>query len=343
MRVLIADKFEDAGKAALTGLGCTLDDRPSITPEDLQAVLAGGTSDLLIVRSKKVTAAAILGARGLRAIVRAGAGVDNIDMTAATERGIGVCNCPGMNAIAVAELAVGLLISCDRRIPDQTAAIKAGRWEKKTFTTGASGLKGSSLLIVGFGAIGKVLASRALAFDMDVVAWDRALTSGIAKAHGVRFAGTDRRELLAALPGADAVSIHVALVPQTAHFCNAEFFEAMKPGAIFINTARGGVVDEASLYSSAIAKGLRVGLDVYEHQPSTPIGEFVTPISSIPGCALTHHCGASTAQAQAAVADETVRIVRVFMETGQLENCVNCVASPEVKTPVAQPARGAAR
>jgi D-3-phosphoglycerate dehydrogenase len=343
MRILIADKFEDSGQAALKTLGCDIAYQPALTPDDLRTALARGDAEVLIVRSKKVPAAALQAAKNLHVIIRAGAGVDNIDTDAATARGIAVANCPGMNAIAVAELTLGLLIACDRRIPDQVTAIRAGRWDKKEFTTGARGLKGSTLLIVGFGAIGKAVAKRALAFEMDVAAWDRALTPALARASGVRFAGTDRAALLAELPRADAVSIHLALVPQTAHLCNAEFFSHVKQGATFINTSRGGVVDEAALRSAAAARNLRLGLDVYENQPATPTGDFNTPTVAIRGSAFTHHCGASTAQAQQAVADETVRLVKMYMETGRLENCVNPGSVAEVKTPVAQPARGSAR
>jgi len=332
MRVLIADKFEEPGQEALRSLGCTLTNKPSLTSDELPAVLARGDFDVLIVRSKKVTAAAILGSSGLKAILRAGAGVDNIDVQAATQRGIGVCNCPGMNAIAVAELAIGLLIACDRRIPDQTAAIKAGRWDKKEFTTKSRGLKGSTLLIAGFGAIGQAVAKRAAAFEMNIVAWDRVLTPSSARTMGVGFGGTDRAHLLAALASCHAVSLHLALTPETTHLCDAKFFEALPPGSIFINTSRGGVVDESALRKAAADKGLRVGLDVYENQPATPQADFVTATSVLSGSAFTHHCGASTDQAQQAVADEVVRMVKVYMESGHLENCVNERALPVVET-----------
>jgi D-3-phosphoglycerate dehydrogenase len=217
---------------------------------------------------------------------------------------------------------MGLLLACDRRIPDQTAELKAGRWNKKEFSTKARGLKGSTLVVVGLGAIGRAVARRALAFDMTVVGWDALLGPGAAADSGIQWAGSDRPALLRALPAADAVTIHLALVPQTKAFCNAEFFGAMKPGAYFINTSRGGVVDEAALLEAAAAKGLRVGLDVYGMQPGTPQAEFTSALAGVPGSAFTHHCGASTDQAQQAVAEETVRLVKVFKETGRLENTV---------------------
>ncbi len=229
------------------------------------------------------------------------------------------------------------------QIPDQTAAIKAGTWNKKEFSTKARGLKGSTLLVVGLGAIGRAVVKRAQAFEMEVIGWDIDMTPSRAAAMGVRFAGSDRASLLAALPGVDAVSMHIALVPATTGFCNAEFFSLIKPGAIFINASRGGIVDENALREAAKSKGIRVGLDVYQGQPGTPQAEFVTPTSQIPGSAFTHHCGASTDQAQQAVSEETVRIVKVLMESGRLENCVNEQAIPEVTTGPVRGARGPVR
>lgn len=325
MRVLIADNLESEGVQALERLGCTVMVEPGIKAEELAGRLGKGDAEVLIVRSKKVTRAAIEASKNLRAIIRAGAGVDNIDSEAATGRGIGVCNCPGMNSVAVAELTLGLIIACDRRITEQTAAIRAHRWDKKGFTTGARGLKGSTLCIVGFGAIGRAVAQRAAAFGMTIAAWDRSLTPALARERGVVFAGSSREELLAFLPQSDAVSVHLALTTETAKFCNAEFFGCMKRGATFINTARGDVMDEAAMCAAAKEKDLRLGLDVYAGQPSASGVEFVSPVAPLTG-AFTHHCGASTDQSQRAVAEETVRIVQVFMETGKLENCVNASA-----------------
>jgi D-3-phosphoglycerate dehydrogenase len=343
MHVLIADKLEQSALDGLKALGCQVTHEPTTGAEGLPAALKRTACDVLIVRSTKVNAAALEASPALRAIVRAGAGVDNIDVPAATARGIRVCNCPGANSIAVAELAMGLLIACDRRIPDQTAALKGGKWNKKEFTTNARGLKGSTLLIVGFGAIGKALAKRAAAFEMDILGWDKFLTPSAISAAGARPVGPDRAQLLEAVAEAGAVSIHIALVLETTKFCDAAFFAAMKPGAIFINTSRGGVVDEAALREAVKSKGLRCGLDVYEGQPGTPQADFVTPTAQLTGCTFTHHCGASTSQAQQAVADETVRILKGYKQSGRLENCVNEQSLPEIKTAAPQPARETAR
>lgn len=304
MNILIADKFEQSGIDGIKALGATVSYEPAAGAEGLAAAIAKSKPDLLIVRSSKVPAAVLQSAAGLKAIIR-------------------VANCPGMNSIAVAELAMGLLLACDRRIPDQTAEIKSGKWNKKEFSTKARGLKGSTLGIIGLGAIGQAVAKRAQAFEMNVVGWDKFMTAQQVQPLGIRFAGTDRAALLRMVGECNAITVHVALVPETKAMCNAEFFAAMKTGSIFINTSRGGIVDEAALRDAVKAKGLRVGLDVYGDQPGTPQADFATPTAALTGAAFTHHCGASTDQAQSAVGDETVRLVRVFKETGRLENCVN--------------------
>jgi D-3-phosphoglycerate dehydrogenase / 2-oxoglutarate reductase len=321
MNTLIADKFEASGIQGLEKLGGAVFYEPAAGAEGVGAALAKLRPDVLIVRSSTVTREAMEKAPSLRAIIRAGAGVDNIDVAAATERGIQVANCPGLNAVAVAELTIGLLIACDRRIPDQTADLRAGQWCKKEYGK-ARGLKGSVLGVVGPGAIGREVIRRALAFDMQIVAWSPLLTPQHAQEMGARFGGTDRAALLRMASQCDAITVHVPLTPQTRGLCDGAFFGAMKPGAIFVNTSRGGVVVESALLEAAASKGLRFGLDVYEGQPGTD-GPWTTPLASAHGCAFTHHCGASTEQAQRAVAAEVVRLAEVFRDTGTLEHCVN--------------------
>ncbi|MCC6661599.1 MAG: hydroxyacid dehydrogenase [Phycisphaerales bacterium] len=322
MKVLVADKFEASGIEGLKKAGCEVAYEPAAGAEGLGPVLARVRPDVLVVRSSKVPGAVLDGAAGLRGIIRAGAGVDNIDTPAASRNGIAVCNCPGMNAVAVAELAFALLLSCDRRLGEQTAEVRAGKWNKKEYAK-ARGLKGTTLGIVGMGAIGRALAVRARAFDMNVLAWSRSLTPESARAAGVQFRGSTRADLLGMLAECDAVSVHVAAAAETKKMCNAEFFGAMKPGAYFINTSRGSVVDEAALREAIRAKGLRAGLDVYENQPASPQADFTSAVAALPGVTATHHCGASTDQAQQAVADEVVRMVGVYARTGRFENCVN--------------------
>lgn len=325
MKVLIADKFEKTGIEGLKGLGCEVVNEPDVTAEALAERAAG--AEVVVVRSKKVPAKSIEGLRGVKLIIRAGAGYDNIDVAAADRAGIAVANCPGMNAIAVAELAMAHLLALDRRLVDQTATAREGRWDKKEFgktgAGGARGLKGATLGVVGMGAIGKAVIARAKAFEMRVIAWSRSLTEAKASEMGVTFGGNDRAALIAMAGQCDAVSIHLPGAAETKQIIGREFFEAMRPGAIFINTARGSVVDEGALRDAIRTKGIRAGLDVHENQPAEPQAAWTSETATLPGVTVTHHSGASTDQAQNAVAEEVVRIVKVFGESGRVENRVS--------------------
>lgn len=327
MKILIADKFEQAGIDAFRSMGHEVVSDPALGPDALAGALNESGADVLIVRSTKVPAAVIEAASNLKGIIRAGAGHDNIDGAAAASAGIAVCNCPGMNAIAVAELAMGHLIACDRRLGEQTSALRDGQWNKKEFAK-ARGLKGLTLGILGYGAIGAAVAERAKAFGMDLLVWTRSDRPEEFARVGATFVGSDRASLLDLASKADAISVHLPGGDATKHTLDAEFFAAMKDGAYFVNTARGTVVDEAALRSAVESKHLRVGLDVYHDQPGTPQTEWSTPTASLPHASLSHHAGASTDQAQQAVAEEAVRIVRVFAESGTWENQVN--ASPAI-------------
>lgn len=322
MRVLIADKFEKQGVDGLTGLGCQVTHDPDVTPQNLGAAIEQLDPQVLVVRGKKVPGAAFANARSLKLVIRAGAGYDSIDCAAAAAKGIAVCNCPGMNAVAVAELVMGLLVCLDRRIPDQVADLRAGHWNKGAYSK-ARGLKGMTLGLIGVGAIAREVIKRARAFDMDVIAHSLNMNPLRAQDLGVRYGGNTRADLLKMLPECDAVSLHVAANAESERMCNAEFFAAMKPGAYFINTSRGSVVDEAALREAVQSKGLRAGLDVFEDEPGEAKCSYTTPTAALPGVYGTHHVGASTDQAQLAVAEEVVRIVKVYRNTGKFENRVN--------------------
>lgn len=323
MRILIADKYDPGGIENLKALGCEVVCDPGLGPETIPAAIPG--FDILVVRSTKVSAAAIDAGDSLKGIIRAGAGYDNIDLDAAGNAGVSVCNCPGMNAIAVAELAMAMLLCCDRRIVQQTTDLQAGNWRKKEYSK-ARGLKDSTLGVVGVGAIGKELIQRARAFDMKICVWSRSMTFDKAAEYGATFGGSDRASLLQMLGRCDAVSLHVAATPETKEMCDHEFFAAMKDGAYFVNTARGGVVDESALIDAVASKGIRCGLDVYQNQPPTPEAQWRPATADMTGATFSHHVGASTDQAQRAVSDEVLRIARIFKENGRFENCVNADA-----------------
>jgi D-3-phosphoglycerate dehydrogenase len=321
MKVLIADKFEKVGIDGLKELGCTVISEPDVKADALPDLIRRVDPNILIVRSKKVNVDALRAGTALTLVIRAGAGIDTIDVAAASELGVFVSNCPGKNSIAVAELVMGLLLSCDRRIPDQVADLRQGKWNKADYSK-ARGLHGRTLGIVGLGQIGREVAQRARAFGMRVVAWSRNLTHEEA----------DRLDLVYALTPlevarlADAVTVNVAATPETKHLVNAEFLAAMKPGAYLINTARGSVVDEAALQQAVREKGIRAGLDVFQNEPAGGTGEFASALAQAPGVFGTHHVGASTDQAQVAIAHEVIRVVQSFRATGEVPNVVNRLA-----------------
>lgn len=324
MKVLIADAFSERHLEELRRLGLQVDYRPQLGAADLPGAIDG--VHILVVRSTAVGAATIEAGRALGLIVRAGAGVNTIDRKAASERGVFVANCPGQNAVAVAELTMALLLALDRRVPDQVADLRAGTWNKKEYGK-AGGIYGRTLGVVGTGAIGMAVIARAQAFGMKALCWSRSLTPERARALGVARADTVPE--LCSL--SDAVTVHVALAPETRGLLSEAALSRMRPGAIFINTARAEVVDGRALRQAIVDKGLRIGLDVFEREPEGASSAFGDDVVRLPGVYGTHHIGASTEQAQSAIADETLRIVRSFVKSGEVPNCVNIL--PPSRTP----------
>jgi D-3-phosphoglycerate dehydrogenase len=276
---------------------------------------------VLIVRSTAVTAP-MLESAALSLIVRAGAGYNTIDVAAASKRGIYVSNCPGKNAIAVAELAFALLLALDRRVPDNVAELRAGTWNKKEYSK-ARGLFGRTLGLLGYGNIGQEVARRAHAFGMPIVVWSRRFVSGKERVEDqpvpMRLAASPQ-EVAAQC---DVLSVHLALNADTRGIVDESVFSRLKPGSCFINTARGEVIDYAALERAIRERDLRVGLDVYASEPAGATGAFSDPIASLKNVYGTHHIGASTDQAQEAIAAETVRIITTYKTTGEVPNVVN--------------------
>ncbi len=317
MHVLIADKFEQSGRDGLAAIGCQVTFQPDLKDEALVEAIRTLNPDVLVVRSTKVTEP-MLAAGALKLVVRAGAGYNTIDVAAASRRGIYVSNCPGKNSIAVAELAFALVLALDRRVADNVIALRHGEWNKKEFSK-ARGLYGRTLGLIGTGQIGQEMIPRARAFGMKVVAWSRSLTAERAAALGVERLDTPQEVARAA----DVVSVHLALKPETRSLIGADVFNSMKEGAIFINTSRGEVVDQGALREVLKTGRIRAGLDVFAQEPAGATGEFTDEIARAENLYGTHHIGASTDQAQEAIAAETVRIVRSFKETGRVPNVVN--------------------
>ena len=323
MKVLVADKFEQSGLDGLRASGCDVVYNADLKDAALAEAIAATRAQVLVVRSTPVTAP-MLDVGTLSLVVRAGAGVNTIDVAAASRRGVYVANCPGKNAVAVAELTFALLLAIDRRIPENVNDLRAGRWNKKEYTK-AQGVFGLTLGLLGFGSIGQEVACRARAFGMPVTVWSRRFGSDVVgrtraeEQFGVRVLDHPR-EVVA---GCGVLSVHLALTKETRGFVNADLLQHLRPGAIVLNTARAEVVDYGALAEAIRSKGLRVGLDVFANEPSGASGAFSDTIVGLPGVYGTHHIGASTDQAQEAIAAETVRIVRTFMQTGRVPNVVN--------------------
>ena len=323
MTVLIADKFEQSGVEGLRALGCDVVYEPNLKDEALAERLGATGAQVLVVRSTPVTER-MLDVGHLSLIVRAGAGVNTIDVAAASRRGIYVSNCPGKNAVAVAELTFALMLALDRRIADNVAELRHGKWNKKEFSK-AQGLYGRTLGLIGFGSIGQEVARRARAFGMPVIVWSRRFTAnadlGRQAVEDLGVQVMPSAEKVAA--HADIVSIHLALTKDTRGFVDADVLKHIKPGAMLINTARAEVLDYAAVAEAVRDKNLRVGLDVFANEPTAAEGAFNDPLLQLPTVIGTHHIGASTDQAQEAIAAETVRIVKTFVETGRVPNVVN--------------------
>jgi D-3-phosphoglycerate dehydrogenase len=317
MRILIADKFEESGRDELLALGCEIAYEPDLKDDALVNAIRQQNPDVLVVRGTKVTEP-MLDAGAVKLVVRAGAGYNTIDVAAASKRGIYVANCPGKNSIAVAELAFALILALDRRIADNVVTLRAGHWNKKEFSK-ARGLFGRTLGLVGVGKIGQEMIPRARAFGMPVIAWSRSLTPERAEALGIEYKVSPQEVARVA----DVVSVHLALNPETRSLIGADFFNSMREGAYFINTARGEVVDQAALSQAFKNRGLRAGLDVFANEPASNTGDFNDAIATETNLYGTHHIGASTEQAQEAIATEAVRIIRLFRETGKVPNVVN--------------------
>jgi D-3-phosphoglycerate dehydrogenase len=311
-KVLVSDELSPRGLEILRAGGLEVDVQTGLSPDRLRSILPG--YDALAVRSAtKVTADLLNGTARLKVVGRAGIGVDNVDLGAATKRGVVVMNTPGGSAVTVAEHTFALILSLLRHIPAADASIKGGRWDKKKFQ--GRELAGKTLGVVGVGHIGGVVVERAQAFGMRVLAYDPFVAPEAAGRLGVRLVSLD--ELWA---GSDVVSLHVPLTEQTRNLINASVLAKMKRGACLVNAARGGLVDEA-----ALAEALRSGhlggaaLDVFEKEPPPPDH----PLLALANFIGTPHLGASTEEAQEAVAVQLAEQLVAFFAEGTIRNAVN--------------------
>src|SRR5262245_20021008 len=322
MRVLFADAVSPSAVEALTEAGHECVSEPALGEDDLPGRIVGFAA--LGVRSTKVSAATIEAADALELIVRAGAGTNTIDVESASGAGIYVTNVPGRNAIAVAELTMGLLLAIDRRIADNVADLRSGSWNKKEYSR-AEGLFGKTFGVVGLGEIGFAVAERAAAFGLHVLAIEKERDE--ASQERIDAIGIELVDSLETLVSkSDVVSIHVPATPETVGSFDARVLGLLRDGAIVLNTSRGDVVDEAALLDAIEHRGIRAGLDVYPDEPGSGATEWSSKLAQHPNVVGTHHIGASTAQAQEAVADGVVRIVESYVR-GEIGDGVNLAPS----------------
>jgi len=322
MNILIADKLSEKAHRSLENMGFNIVADASLSDDRLKQAIKEQRAEILVVRSTKVRKEHIDASSSLSLIIRAGAGTNTIDVAYASEKGIYVANCPGKNAIAVAELTMGHLLNLDRRISDNATSLRQGQWNKKEYAK-ANGLFGGKLAIIGMGSCGLEVLHRAKAFGMDISVWSRSFSPQKAEELGVKYASSPKE----AAQNATALTVHLALNDSTRNIISSEVLQELCDGAYVVNTSRGGIVDENALLEAIENKGIRAGFDVFVGEPSASIADFSTPITRNLSVYGTHHIGASTQQASNAVAEEVITIIRDLRDKGVVTNCVNLAKS----------------
>jgi D-3-phosphoglycerate dehydrogenase len=315
-RIFISDKLEAGGIDLLKSSGLEIDNRPGLKDAALTEALQA--ADGMIVRSgTRVTAQLLENPGKLRAIVRAGVGVDNIDVAAATRKGIVVMNTPGGNTISTAEQTITLMMALARHTPAADASVRQAKWERTKFV--GTQLAGKTLGVVGLGRVGREVARRAAGLDMNVIGYDPFFSPDFAGKLGIETAP----DLNALLPQVDFLTVHTPLSPETKDLIGAAQITAMKKGARLLNCARGGIVNEAALVD-ALKSGHLAGaaLDVFVDEP--PPADH--PLLKMPNVVLTPHLGASTTEAQETVALEAAQLLIDFLTKGVVQYAVNMAA-----------------
>ncbi|MBF0214790.1 MAG: phosphoglycerate dehydrogenase [Magnetococcales bacterium] len=317
-KVLISDKMSSEAEAALRARGVDVDYKPGLSPEELKSILP--EYDGIAIRSAtKLTAELIEAATHLKVIGRAGIGVDNVNIPAASKRGVIVMNAPFGNATTTAELTVALALAAARHIPAATASTRLGKWEKNGFM--GRELSGKVLGIIGTGNIGSLVVDRFLGLKMRVLAFDPFISKQRAQDMGVTLAAS----LEEFWPQIDVLTVHTPLIPATRHIVNADAFERMKKGVIVVNCARGGIIDETALYEALKSgKVFAAGLDVFEQEPAKE-----NPLFELDNVVFTPHLGASTHEAQVKVAVQIAEQIADYLLKGTVQNALNIPAVSE--------------
>jgi D-3-phosphoglycerate dehydrogenase len=323
MELLFADAVPEEAVVDLESRGHRCVVEPGLGADELPGRVGG--FDALVVRSTIVDSSVFEAADRLALVIRAGAGTNTIDTAAAAARGVLVANVPGRNAAAVAELTLGLLLAIDRRIADNVADLRAGRWDKKGYSK-AYGLLGSTMGILGLGSIGLCVSERARAFGINVQTLAKPGRLAHVEARADELGITMCGSLPELLSTSDIVSLHLPSTAETRHLVDDAFLGQMRPGAILLNTSRGDLVDEAALLKAVDAGAVRAGLDVFADEPASGTAEWRSALAQHPNVVATHHIGASTRQAQRSIAAGVVEIVDAFT-AGEARSCVNLAPS----------------
>jgi D-3-phosphoglycerate dehydrogenase len=313
IKILVADDLSKAAVELMTKAGLSVDVKVGLPPAQLAEII-GGYHGLAVRSATKVTADILAKATSLKIIGRAGVGVDNIDVKAATEKKVLVINTPSGNAIAAGELAIAYIFALARKVPQASASTKKGEWEKKKWM--GVEVTGKTLGVVGFGNIGRQVAERGVGLKMKVLAYDPVLPAGATPPPGVTFASFDE-----IVTQSDFVTLHIPALPETKNLFGAATFAKMKKGAYLINCARGGIVDETALYETLKAGHLGgAALDVFEKEPCGML-----PLFELENVLASPHIGASTKEAQEKVAVELAEVFVDFLKSGRVRNAVNKV------------------
>ncbi len=313
MKVLISDNLAPVGEKILLDAGLEVDVNTGLTPEELMKIIP--EYEGLVIRSAtKVTAEIIEAAANLKVVGRAGIGLDNVDVAAASKHGIVVMNAPDGNATTAAEHAIAMMVSLARNIPQATGSMKEGKWEKKRFM--GRELTGKVLGIIGIGRIGSIVAERAQGLKMQVIAYDPHMPEELVKKLGVKLTSIDE-----VCRNSDFISVHVPMTKDTKHLISTAQFKSMKKDAMFIDCARGGVVDEKALYEALTAGEIAgAALDVFEVEPTSREN---CPLLGLDNFICTPHLGASTSEAQENVAVAIAQQMAAYLNTGVVSNAVN--------------------
>ena len=311
IKVLVSDDLSKAAVEIMSGAGLTVDVKTGLPPAELGEII-GQYHGLAVRSATKVTPEILSKAANLKIVGRAGVGVDNIDVKTATEKKVQVINTPSGNAIAAGELAIAFMFALARKIPQATASMKKGEWEKKKFA--GVEITGKTLGVVGFGNIGRQVAERGVGLRMKVLAHDPLLAPGADAPAGIQVVSLD--DIIAK---SDFISLHLPFLPTTKGLFGADNLKKMKKGACLINCARGGIVDENALYE--VLKSGHLGgaaLDVFEKEPCGPL-----PLFELDNVLASPHIGASTKEAQEKVAVELAEVFVDFFKNGKVRNAVN--------------------